>query len=131
MTIPQILTTSKTIAIVGLSPLPSRPSHNVAQYLLSRHFQILPVNPNESQILNLKSFPTLEDIPAPIDIVNIFRRSEHVPALVQSAIKLNARCVWMQEGVIHQPAAALARDAGLFVVMDRCILKEHQHLLLW
>ena len=126
MTIPDILSTSKTIAVVGLSSRPSRASLGVSHYLASQGYRIIPVNPNETEVLGEKSFARLEDIAESVDIVDIFRRSEYVPDLVESAIKISARCVWMQEGVVHEQAAARARAAGLFVVMDRCILKEHR-----
>jgi predicted CoA-binding protein len=121
----EILKSSRTIAIVGLSSRPHRPSYGVAQYLQSVGYRIIPVNPNESEILGEKCYARLEDIPERVDIVDIFRRSEFVPEIVESAIRIGARGVWMQEGVIHAEAAERARSAGLFVIMDTCILKEH------
>ncbi|MGO9591995.1 MAG: CoA-binding protein [Candidatus Acidiferrales bacterium] len=121
----EILKTSRIIAIVGLSNRPHRPSHGVAQYLQSAGYRIIPVNPAETEILGEKSYARLEDIPERVDIVDIFRRSEYVPAIVESAIHIGARGVWMQEGVIHAEAAERARRAGLFVIMNTCILKEH------
>ena len=120
-----ILKTSRTIAVVGLSNRQHRPSYGVANYLQTSGFRIIPVNPNENEILGEKCYARLEDIPVPVDIVDIFRRSEFVPEIVESAIAIGARGVWMQEGVIHPGAAERARSAGLSAVMDRCILKEH------
>jgi uncharacterized protein len=121
----EILKTSRTIAVVGLSNRPHRPSYGVAQYLQSAGYRIIPVNPAETEVLGEKSYARLEDIPERVDIVDIFRRSEFVPAIVESAIHIGARGVWMQEGVIHAEAAERARRAGLFVIMNTCILKEH------
>lgn len=124
--IARILKTSRTIAIVGLSSRPFRPSHGVAKYLQSAGYRILPVNPNEvGKILGEEPVARLEELKEEVDIVDIFRRSEFVPAVVDSAIAIGARAVWMQEGVAHPEAAEKARRAGLFVVMDACILKEH------
>lgn len=121
----QILKSSRTIAVVGLSSRRFRPSYGVSEYLQSVGYRIIPVNPGETEVLGEKSYATLEDIPEKIDIVNVFRRSEFVPEIVESAIRIGARGVWMQEGVIHSDAAERARRAGLFVIMDACILKEH------
>lgn len=120
-----LLARSKVIAVVGLSSKPHRPSFGVARYLQSVGYRIIPVNPNESEVLGEKSYARLEDVPVQVDIVDIFRRSEFVPPLVESAIAIGAAAVWMQEGVVHEEAAARARAAGLEVVMDRCTLKEH------
>lgn len=120
-----LLTRSKIIAVVGLSSKPHRPSHGVARYLESAGYRIIPVNPNEKEVLGKKSYPRLEDVPLQVDIVNVFRRSEYVPPVVDSAIAIGAKAIWMQEGVAHPEAAARARAAGLEVVMDRCLLKEH------
>jgi len=122
--IAELLASSKTIAVVGLSSKPFRPSFGVSQYLQSAGYRIIPVNPNESLILGEKSYARLEDIPEKIDIVDIFRRSELVPEVADAAIRIGARAIWMQEGVENEPAAARARSAGLFVVMDLCIAKE-------
>ena len=119
-----LLASSKTIAVVGLSSKTFRPSFGVSQYLQSAGYRIFPVNPNESSILGEKCYARLEDIPEKIDIVDIFRRSELVPEVVESAIQIGARAIWMQEGVSNEPAAARASRAGLFVVMDLCIAKE-------
>jgi len=122
----QTLTTSKTIAVVGLSAKAWRPSHGVSEYMQSRGYRIIPVNPNLTEALGEKAYARLEDVPEPIDIVNIFRRPSAVEPVVDSAIQVGARMIWMQEGVIHRPAAEKAKAAGLGVVMDRCILKEHR-----
>lgn len=121
----QILKSSRTIAVVGLSSRRFRPSHGVSEYLQSAGYRIIPVNPNETEVLGEKCYAKLEDIPEKVDIVDVFRRSEFVPEIVESAIRIGARGVWMQEGVIHSDAAERARRAGLFVIMDACILKEH------
>ncbi|MGC1594893.1 MAG: IS21-like element helper ATPase IstB [Candidatus Acidiferrales bacterium] len=123
--ITEILKTSHTIAVVGLSSRKFRPSHGVAEYLQSAGYRIIPVNPHEREVLGEKSYARLEDIPEKIDIVDIFRRSEYVPEIVESVIRIKASAIWMQEGVIHHQAAEQARRAGIPVVMDSCILKEH------
>jgi predicted CoA-binding protein len=124
-----LLKNAKTIAVVGLSSRRSRPSYGVSEYMQTAGYRIIPVNPNESEVLGEKAYSTLDDVPERIDIVDIFRRSELVPEVVDAAIRVGARGVWMQEGVIHEDAAKLARAAGLEVVMDRCILKEHRKML--
>jgi len=124
----EILKSTQTIAVVGLSRNPMRPSNGVAEYLKRAGYRIIPVNPNESEVLGEKCYARLEDVPEKIDMVDIFRRSECVPEIVESAIRVGARSVWMQEGVIHEAAAQRAREAGLQVVMDRCTLKEHRKL---
>jgi predicted CoA-binding protein len=126
--IPDLLRKSRTIAVVGLSSKKFRPSHGVAEYMQQAGYRIIPVNPHESEVLGERAYARLEDIPEHIDIVDIFRRSEAVPPLVESAIRIGASAVWMQEGVVHDQAAEKAREAGLVVVMDRCILKEHMRL---
>jgi uncharacterized protein len=128
MSIPELLRASRTIAVVGLSSKPYRASYGVAEYLQRAGYRIIPVNPSEAEVLGERCYPDLESIPEPVDIVDIFRRPEHVPALVESAIRMKARAVWMQEGVIHEAAAARAAGAGLAVVMDRCLLKEHRRI---
>ena len=120
-----VLKSAKTIAVVGLSSRRFRPSYGVAQYLQSSGYRIIPVNPKEREVLGERCYARLEDVPERVDIVDIFRRSEFVPEIVESAIRVDARAVWMQEGVIHAEAAERARQAGLVVVMDLCILKEH------
>jgi uncharacterized protein len=121
----QILQTSRVIAVVGLSNRQHRPSYGVARYLQSAGYRVIPVNPSETEVLGEKCYARLEDIPEHVDIVDIFRRSEFVPEIVESAIAIGARAVWMQEGVMHPEAAERARVAGLLVIMDMCILKEH------
>lgn len=121
----EILKNSKTIAVVGLSGRRHRPSYGVAEYLQSAGYRVIPVNPGEKEVLGEKSYARLEDIPERVDIVDIFRRSEFVPEIVESAIRIGARGIWMQEGVIDSQAAERARSAGLFVIMNACILKEH------
>jgi predicted CoA-binding protein len=121
----EILKTSRTIAVVGLSNRKFRPSYGVSDYLQSVGYRVIPVNPLEKEVLGEKCYARLEDIPEKVDIVDIFRRSEFVPDIVDSAIRIGARAVWMQEGVIHHEAAERARRAGLFVTMNACILKEH------
>jgi predicted CoA-binding protein len=123
--ITQILKTGKVIAVVGLSSKRFRPSYGVAAYLQSAGYRIIPVNPEEKEVLGERAYARLEDVPEKVDIVDIFRRPEFVPAIVESAIAKGAKAVWMQEGVIHSEAAERARRAGLIVVMDTCILKEH------
>ena len=120
-----LLETSRTIAVVGLSSSKMRPSHGVAEYLQRAGYKIIPVNPNETEVLGERAVTRLEDINEKVDIVDIFRRSEFVPEVVESAIAIGAKAVWMQEGVIHEAAAQRASAAGLEVVMDKCILKEH------
>ena len=121
----ELLERSKTIAVVGLSDSPMRPSHGVSAYMQAHGYKIIPVNPSITEALGEKSYPSLADVPEKIDIVNIFRRSEFVPDIVDSAIRIGARAIWMQEGVIDPEAAERARRAGLFVQMNSCILKEH------
>jgi len=121
----EILNKSRTIAVFGLTANPDRPSHIVASYLKEKGYKIIPVNPGEKTILGETSYPDLTYIPEKVDVVDIFRRSEDVPPIVREAIKTGAKAVWMQEGVINKEAAAEARKAGLKVVMDKCMRKEH------
>ena len=123
-----LLTTSRTIAVVGLSLKESRPSNMVARYLISAGFRVIPVNPGQETILGLPCFPDLPAIPEPVDIVDIFRKADEVGPVVDEAIRIGARAVWMQEGLVNETAAATARKAGLTVVMDRCIKTDHQQL---
>jgi len=125
----EILRSAHTIAVVGLSSKRYRPSFGVAEYLQSAGYRIIPVNPFEESVLGEKAYADLAQVPDRIDIVDIFRRPEFVPEIVETAIRKGARAVWMQEGVIHEEAAGKARAAGLAVVMDRCILKEHRRML--
>lgn len=126
--IADILRNSRVIAVVGLSAKKRRPSFGVSEYMQRAGYRIIPVNPNETSVLGEPAYPDLEKVPEKVDIVNIFRRSEFVPQLVDAAIRIGAKAIWMQEGVVHEEAAARARAAGLAVVMDRCILKEHRRL---
>src|SRR5579863_5169611 len=124
-----LLRNAKTIAVVGLSSRRSRPSYGVSEYMQANGYRIIPVNPNETEVLGEKSYSSLEEVPEHIDIVDVFRRSECVPEIVDAAIRIGAQGVWLQEGVVHEEAAAKARAAGLEVVMDHCILKEHRKML--
>jgi hypothetical protein len=124
--ITEILKRAKTIAVVGLSDNPLRPSHGVAAYLQAQGYRIIPVNPQIQESLGEKAYPLLLDVPEKIDIVDIFRRPEFVEEVVDQAIQLKIPTVWMQEEIIHEKAAQKARQAGTFVVMDRCILLEHR-----
>lgn len=121
----RILDECRTIAVVGLSSNPMRPSYGVARYLQQQGYRIIPVNPNESEVLGAKAYANLADLPEKFDLVDIFRRSEEAGAHVDEAIRLGAKAIWLQEGVIDEAAAGRALGAGLMVVMDRCILKEH------
>ena len=123
-----LLRSSRTIAVVGLSSSRMRASHGVSSYMQSAGYRIIPVNPNEREVLGEKSYARLEDVPEKIDIVDIFRRSEFVSDVVDAAIASGARAVWMQEGVEDAPAAGRAQKAGLIAVMDRCLLREHMRL---
>jgi predicted CoA-binding protein len=127
--IPDLLRNSHVIAVVGLSSDEMRPSYGVAEYIQRAGYRIIPVNPNEKEVLGEKAYARLEDVPEKIDIVDVFRRSVFVRGVVESAIRIGARAVWMQEGVVDEEAAKLGRDAGLEVVMDRCILKAHRSLM--
>jgi predicted CoA-binding protein len=129
MTIKEILENYKTIAVVGLSSSPYRASNGVSRFMQDKGYRVIPVNPNEKEVLGEKAYPSLDDVPEAIEIVDIFRRSEFVPDIVEAAIRKNAKVIWMQESVIHEGAAERARQAGLEVVMDRCLLKEHMHWL--
>jgi uncharacterized protein len=122
----EILERSKTIAVVGLSSSPLRPSHGVSAYMQTHGYKIIPVNPDIHGALGEKSYPSLMEVPDKIDMVNIFRRPEFVEEIVDQAIQLKIPAVWMQEGVINEKAAEKARKAGMFVAMDLCILKEHR-----
>jgi predicted CoA-binding protein len=124
-----LLQKAHTIAVVGLSSSRFRASYGVSQYMQSAGYRIIPVNPNEQEVLGEKSYARLEDVPEKIDVVDVFRRSEFVPEIVDAAIRVGARAIWMQDGVVDEAAAQRARDAGLFVVMDDCILREHRRLI--
>lgn len=121
----KILTSAKTIAIVGLSANPRRPSHGVARYLQQAGYRIIPVNPNVEEVLGEPAYPSLREIPQRVDVVDVFRRSEFVGAIVDDAIAIKASAVWLQDGVINPEAAARARASGLDVVMDDCMMRRH------
>ena len=121
----ELLKSARVIAVVGLSSNRMRPSYGVAEYMKNAGYKIIPVNPNETEVLGERAIARLEDIREKVDIVDVFRRSEFVPEVAESAIAIGAKALWLQEGVIHEAAAKRGREAGLFVVMDKCILKEH------
>jgi predicted CoA-binding protein len=124
----RILNSSRVVAVVGLSSKPDRPSYKVASYLKEQGYKIIPVNPTEKEILGGFCYSVLASIPESVDVVDIFRQSEEVLPIVEEAIRIGAKAVWMQEGVINKEAAARAREAGLMVVMDKCMRKEHRKL---
>jgi predicted CoA-binding protein len=128
-TIHKVLRDSKTIAVVGLSPKPHRPSHQVASYLMEVGYTIIPVNPGQSTILGRTCYPNLRAIPTPVDMVDIFRRQEAVLPIVEDAISIGAQFIWMQEGIVNKEAAAKAESAGLTVIMNRCTKIDHMNLL--
>lgn len=119
----------RTIAVVGLSPKPDRPSHSVARALKHFGYRIVPVRPAVDEVLGEKAYAHLTDIPFAVDLVDVFRAPEHVPAIVEAAIAIGAKAIWLQEGVVHEAAAQRARAAGLAVVMDRCIYKDYLSLM--
>lgn len=124
-----LLARVKTIAVVGLSPRPDRPSHSVARALQRYGYRIVPVRPAVDEILGEKAYARLADIPFPVDLVDVFRAAEHLPALVEEAIALGAPALWIQDGIVHAAAAEQARAAGLTVVMDRCIWRDYVNLM--
>lgn len=124
-----ILRSAKTIAVVGLSSRPVRASFGVSRFLQRQGYRVIPVNPNEKEVLGERAYPSLKDVPDEIDIVSVFRRSSKVPEVVDDAAQKGARCLWMQEGVVNKDAAQRAEAAGIPVVMDRCIMKELARLL--
>lgn len=126
--IERIIKDSKNIAVVGLSNKLGRPSLTVASYLTGQGYRIIPVNPTIQEVGGEKCYPDLTSIPERVDIVNIFRRHEDVPPVVEEAIRIGAKAIWMQEGIVNEEAASKAREAGIMVVMDRCMLKEHERL---
>ena len=128
-TIHKVLRESKTIAVVGLSPKPNRPSHQVARYLMEVGYTIIPVNPGQDTILGQTCYSNLRDIPTPVDMVDIFRRQEEVVPIVEDAIGIGARFIWMQQGIVNEEAAEKAEAAGLIVIMDRCTKIDHMNLL--
>jgi len=121
----RILTSARTIAVVGLSADPRRPSHGVARYLQRAGYRIIPVNPNVDEVLGERAYPSLRQIPQPVDVVEVFRRSEFVGPIVDDAIAIKASAVWLQDGVVDEDAAARARASGLDVVMDDCMMRRH------
>ena len=125
----EILLSAKTIASVGLSSNPARESYGIVRYLKSQGYRIIPVNPTATEIMWEKSYPDLESVPEKIDVVQVFRKPEDVPPVVDGAIKVGAKVVWMQEGIVNEEAAQKARDAGLQVVMDACMRATHQRLI--
>lgn len=126
--IKQILSTAKVIAVVGLSTKPDQESYKVADYLKKQGYQIIPVNPNITETLGEKSYPDLQSIPEKIDVVDIFRKAEAIPAIVDAAIQIGAKVIWMQEGIVNNTAAAKAHNAGLKVVMNKCMMKQHKSI---
>ena len=123
--ITKLLQSARTIAVVGLTDTPTRPSYGVSHYMQSQGYRIIPVNPNITEWMGEKAYPSLLEVPEKIDIVDVFRRPDAVPEVIGQAIQIKAPVIWMQEGVVHHEAAEKARQAGIFVVMDKCILKEH------
>ena len=122
----KILRSARTIAVVGLSPNPRRPSYGVARYLQRAGYRIIPVNPNVSEVLGERSYATLSELPGPVDVVEVFRRSEFAGAIVDEAIAIGAAAVWLQDGVVDEAAAERARAAGLDFVMDDCMMRRHE-----
>jgi hypothetical protein len=120
--------TMKSIAVVGMSPKPERPSHYVALYLKENGYDIIPVNPGHSEIAGIKSYPSLLDIPSKVEIVNIFRKPEHVVPIVKEAIKINAKALWLQDGIINKEASEIATSKKLLFVMNDCMLRRHRQL---
>ena len=127
--IQNILNTAKRIAVVGLSPKKDRPSYRVAEYLMGHGYEIIPVNPNCTEVLGRKCYQNLADVPGDTDVVDIFRKPEDIIPIVEAAIKIKAKAIWMQEGIVNEEAAKKAREAGMGVVMDRCMLKEHVKMI--
>lgn len=124
----KILSSIKTIAVVGLSSDPTKPSYEVSQYMQRQGYRIVPVNPREEEVLGERAYPTLEEIPFPIDLVNVFRRPAHTPEVVRSAIAIGAKAVWLQLGIANDEARVAAAEAGLPYVEDRCLLIEHRKM---
>ncbi len=118
----------KTIAVVGMSPKPERPSHYVAMYMKEQGYNIIPVNPGHNEIAGMKSFPSLLEIPQTIDVIDVFRRSEYVLSIAESAVTVGAKALWLQDGVINEDGSALAENAGLLVVMNDCMLRRHRQM---
>ncbi len=122
----KVLRESKSVAVVGLSSKPEQDSYRVAKYLIDHGYDVIPINPSADQILGRKSYASLRDLPQPPDVVDVFRRAEFAPEIVEDAIAAGAKAVWLQLGVVNQDAARRAREAGLMVVMDRCMKLEHE-----
>jgi predicted CoA-binding protein len=122
----EILRKYRTVAVVGLSSREDRPSYSVARYLKEHGYRIIPVNPRETEVLGERCYPDLCSVPDPVEVVDVFRRPKDVPRVVAEAIEIGAKAIWMQEGIVHEAAARRARKAGLEVVMDRCMKKEHE-----
>lgn len=125
----KLLKEAKTVAVVGLSPRLERPSNMVAAYLISQGYEVIPVNPGHSEILGRTCYPELRSIPGKIDIVDIFRRAEDVVPIVEQAVEIGAGSIWMQQGIVNEEAAELAGNAGMTVIMDRCIKVDHSQLI--
>ncbi len=125
----RLLSAARTVAVVGLSDKPERASYQVAAYLQAHGYRVIPVNPNIASVLGQRSWPSLREVPEAVDVVDIFRKPEAVPEIVEQAIAARARAVWMQEGMVHNAAADRARAAGLVVVMNKCMMKEHRALM--
>ncbi len=124
-----VLYQARTVAVVGLSDKPQRESHRVANYLKQQGYRVIPVNPNVTEVLGERAYASLKDVPEPVDVVDVFRRPDAVPEVVEQAIEVGAKAVWLQVGVVHDEAAQRARQAGLTVVQNRCMMQEHQRLL--
>jgi len=124
----QLFRTSRTVAVVGLSPDRMRASNGIARYLQRSGLRVIPVNPNETEVLGEKSYPSLRDVPVPVDIVDVFRRPEFLPAIAADALAIGAKALWMQQGIANAEAAAIATQGGLLVIQDRCIMIEHMRL---
>ena len=118
----------QTIAVVGMSPKPERPSHYVSMYMKQHGYNIIPVNPGHDEIAGIKCYPSLKEISQPVDVVDVFRRSEYIVPIAESAINIKAKALWLQDGVINHEAAELANNSGLIVVMDDCMLRRHRQL---
>ena len=118
----------KTVAVIGMSPKPERPSHYVGMYLKEQGYDIIPVNPGHKEIASMTSYPSLLDIPVKVDVVDVFRRPEHTVPISEAAVEIGAKALWLQDGVINQEATKLAEDAGLLVVVNDCMLRRHRQL---
>ena len=125
----QILSSASTIAIVGASSNPDRSSHGIMRRMKQLGYRVIPVNPNETEVLGQKAYASLSDVPAPIDIVDVFRRAEYTPAIADAAVKVHAKALWLQQGIVNEDAAARATAGGLTVIMDACIAVEHALLI--